>query len=117
MHAARARALAHDLKPVHAASRCSRHKGLKPLEERERRIKPRGMNVLPPGSRVQVISDGPFWGCKGTIHTVNTISADCDQPFCFYLIALQGAYLREPVWFEYHEVEHVPSPMVMLQAR
>ena len=26
---------------------------------------------------------------------------------CFYLVALDAAPLREPLWFEYHEVELV----------
>ncbi len=84
--------------------------------KRERRTKQRGMNDLPPGSRVQVISEGPFGGLKGTIRTINTISAECDEPFCFYLIALEGAHVQQPVWFEYDEVELVPSPFVTLQA-
>jgi len=36
---------------------------------------------------------------------VDTISADLEEPFCFYQIVLEGAYIQEPIWFEYDEVE------------
>jgi hypothetical protein len=36
---------------------------------------------------------------------VNLIDIDQDEPFCFYLIALEGVQLKEPIWFEYTEVE------------
>ena len=47
----------------------------------------------------------PFRGLKGTICAVNLIDIDQDEPFCFYLIALEGVQLKEPIWFEYTEVE------------
>jgi hypothetical protein len=59
------------------------------------------------GSRIRVTSYGPFRGLKGTIKTVDTISDDFDEPFCFYLVALDGAYSKEPIWFQYHEVEGI----------
>ena len=66
------------------------------------------MNVLPPDSLVQIISYGPFRGLKGTIRTVDTIpSADYEEPFCFYLVALEGAWMQEPVWFGCDEVEEI----------
>jgi len=34
---------------------------------------------------------------------------DLDEPFCFYLIALEGSYVKEAVWFHYEEVESVSS--------
>ncbi len=40
------------------------------------------------------------------------IDIDQDDPFCFYLIALERAHLKEPIWFEYHEVELV-SPLLV----
>lgn len=77
------------------------------------------LNVFPIGSRVRVISYGPFRGLRGAIRSVNTISSpDLDEaPFCFYLIALDGAHLSEPVWFEYDEVELISAPLVALEAK
>ena len=63
--------------------------------------------LLPVGSRIRVNSYGPFRGLKGTVHTVDTISEDFDEPFCFYQIVLEGAHIQEPIWFEYDEVELV----------
>ena len=54
----------------------------------------------------------PFRGLKGTIHAVNLINIDQDEPFCFYLIALEGVQLKEPIWFEYTEVELITPPYV-----
>jgi hypothetical protein len=64
-------------------------------------------NVLPEGSLVDVISYSPFRGLKGTVQTVNTIADEAEEPFCFYLVALEGTQLQEPVWFEHDEVEAV----------
>ena len=72
--------------------------------------------ILPVGSRVCVTSYSPFRGLRGTIRTVDTISAELEEPFCFYQIELEGAYIKEPIWFEFDEVELVtpiqsaPSP-------
>ena len=52
----------------------------------------------------------PFRGLKGTICAVNLIDIDLDEPFCFYLIALEGVQLKEPIWFEYTEVELITPP-------
>ena len=60
--------------------------------------------ILPVGSPVDVVSYGPFRGLKGTIRQVDTIEALPDEPFCFYLVALEGAQIPEPVWFECEEV-------------
>jgi hypothetical protein len=71
--------------------------------------------VLPVGSLVDVTNYGPFRGLKGTIQTVNTIADEGEEPFCLYLVALQGAHIHEPVWFEHDEVEAaevVTSPVV-----
>ena len=54
----------------------------------------------------------PFRGLKGTICAVNLIDIDQDEPFCFYLIALEGVQLKEPIWFEYTEVELITPPDV-----
>ena len=35
------------------------------------------------------------------------IAALDERPFCFYLVALEGVHIKEPMWFEYHEVELV----------
>jgi len=66
------------------------------------------------GSRVQVTGYGPFRRLSGTILMVDTIPTDLEEPFCFYLIALEEANINEPVWFTDDEVELVselpPSP-------
>jgi len=52
----------------------------------------------------------PYRGLKGTIRAVHTIDDDHTEPFCFYLVALEGTQLKEPIWFEHDEVELiVPS--------
>ena len=66
-----------------------------------------GVNVFPTGSLVRITSYSPFRGLRGTIHTVDTITDDLEEPFCFYLVALEGAHMKEPMWFEYEEVELV----------
>jgi hypothetical protein len=38
-----------------------------------------------------------------------------DEPFCFYLVALEGAQIKEPVWFECEEVEPVAPLSVAAQ--
>jgi len=61
---------------------------------------------------VRVTSYGPFRRLRGTILKVDSIAADLDEPFCFYLVALEGAYIQEPIWFEYHEVEFITSSSI-----
>jgi hypothetical protein len=61
--------------------------------------------IFPVGSRVRVTGYSPFRGLRGTILTVDTISAELEEPFCFYQIKLEGAYIKEPIWFEFDEVE------------
>ncbi len=58
----------------------------------------------------------PFRGLNGTIQTVDIISDDGEEPFCFYLVALEGTQMKEPMWFEYDEVELITSPLVALEA-
>ncbi len=68
--------------------------------------------LFPVGSRIRVNSYGPFRGLRGTIRTVDSISADFEEPFCFYQIVLEGAHIQEPIWFQYDEVELVASPSI-----
>jgi hypothetical protein len=71
--------------------------------------------VLPVGSLVDVTSYSPFRGLKGTVQTVNTIAEEAEEPLCFYLVALEGTDLPEPIWFEHDEIEAaevVASPVV-----
>ena len=62
--------------------------------------------IFQAGHRVRIISYGPFRGLIGTIRIVDTI-LDLVEPFCFYLVELEGALTKEPVWFEYEEVEPI----------
>jgi len=75
-------------------------------------------DILPVGSLVYVTSYSPFRGLRGTVQAVNTIADGSEVPFCFYQVAVQGAYINEPIWFEYHEVEAVTpysvAPLVRL---
>jgi hypothetical protein len=73
-------------------------------------------SVFPTGNRVRVTSYGPFRGLEGTIQRVDTLADDLEDPFCFYLIALQGATIQEPIWFEYDEVECIGFPASALHA-
>ncbi len=62
------------------------------------------------GSRVRVSSYCPFRGLAGTVQIVDATS--CDQlpgaeSYCFYLVDLEGAFLKEPVWFEDEDIESV----------
>jgi hypothetical protein len=61
-------------------------------------------DVFPIGSRIRVANDSPFRGLKGTILAIHMIAAPGEPNFCFYLVALDGAHLRVPLWFEYQEV-------------
>jgi len=61
-------------------------------------------DVLPIGSRVRVANDSPFKGRKGTILAIRMIATPGQPTFCFYLVALNGANLQEPLWFKSQEV-------------
>ena len=87
----------------------------KTTDKETRRSMPHRVNAFSIGSRVRIISYSPWRGLRGTVCAVNTISTDPDEPFCFYLIALEGAQIQEPVWFEYDEVEFISAPLVALQ--
>ena len=75
-----------------------------------------GNHVFPVRNRVRVTSYGPFRGLEGTIQIVEEIAGDLEEPFCFYLIKLEGASIPQPVWFESQEVELIDAPAVLQQA-
>jgi hypothetical protein len=68
-----------------------------------------GYDVFEVGNRVTVTSYSPFKGLRGTIRAVDIIATELEDEeiFCFYQIVLEGAYIREPIWFKYDEVELV----------
>jgi hypothetical protein len=66
--------------------------------------------LLLTGNRVRVTSYGPFRGLQGIVRRVDVISDDPEDPFCFYLIALEGSALQTPIWFAWHEVECIGFP-------
>jgi hypothetical protein len=74
-----------------------------------------GENVLPTGSLIHITSYSPFRGMRGTIRSVDTVSDDPEEPFCFYLIDLEGAWREEPIWFECEDVALVTSPLAALE--
>ncbi len=73
-------------------------------------------NAFPVGSLVRIANNTPFHGRKGIVRKVDSIFDDREEPFCFYLVALEGTQLKEPMWFEYNEVELMTSPFVTSQA-
>jgi hypothetical protein len=72
-------------------------------------------HALQVGSRVRVTSYGPFREQWGTVRDVHTIAADLEEPFCYYLIELDSGQRKEPIWFDYSEVELITSSLVALQ--
>ena len=64
-------------------------------------------DLFPIGSWVCVVNESPLKGRKGTILAIHMIATPGEPTFCFYLVALDGTQLQEPLWFEYHEVELV----------
>ena len=71
-------------------------------------------DVFSVGSRVCVMSYGPFRGLRGTIRTVHCLPPR-EEPLCFYQIALEGTSLGKPIWFECDEVELIELPSGVLQ--
>jgi hypothetical protein len=61
-------------------------------------------DVFPIGSRVYVANGSAFRGRKGTILGIHMIATPGEPTFCFYLVALDGTQLQEPLWFDYQEV-------------
>ncbi len=80
-----------------------------PIEQSrlKRRYKVRD-HVFEAGSRVHITSYCPFRGLRGTVQAVDTI-AHLAGTHCFYLVHLEGAQIKEPVWFEHQEVELVAA--------
>lgn len=74
-----------------------------------------GTTLFPVGSLVHVTSYSPFRGLRGPIRKVDAIADDLEEPFCFYLVALEGMSIQEPIWFAYDEVELVGAAFVALQ--
>lgn len=68
---------------------------------------------FPIKNRVRVTHYGPYRGLEGTIRLVDEIVDDLEEPYCFYLIALEGASISQPVWFESQEVELIDAPAVL----
>jgi hypothetical protein len=69
-----------------------------------------GSRVFPVKNRVRVTNYSPFRGLEGTVQIVDRIADDPEEPFCFYLIALEGASMPQPIWFESQEVEFIDTP-------
>lgn len=67
------------------------------------------------GKRVRITNYSPFRDLKGTIQRVHTIDDEAEDPFCFYLIALDS--LREPIWFEHTEIEFLDALPVSASRR
>ncbi|HEY3991747.1 MAG TPA: hypothetical protein VGM01_02600 [Ktedonobacteraceae bacterium] len=74
-------------------------------------------SLFPAGNRVRVTSHGPFRGLNGIIRQIDSIVDDLDDPFCFYLIELERASIAEAIWFEYHEVEFIGVPPLILPSK
>ena len=74
------------------------------------------IEVFPIGSHVRVINDSPWQGLRGTILTLHMIAAPLDDPLCFYLVALEGTQIKEPMWFEHDKVKLMTSPIVAFEA-
>jgi len=72
-------------------------------------------HMLSVGSRVQIISYGPFRGLRGTIRTIHCLPS-LDVPFCFYQVELEGTHVKEAIWFAYEEVELI-SPQEHLTSQ
>lgn len=68
------------------------------------------VEVFPIGSRVRVTNYSPWHGLRGTVLTIHMIASPLDEPFCYYLVTLEGLQLAEPLWFEYNEVERLTPP-------
>ena len=63
--------------------------------------------VYPIGSRVRVANDSLLTGRKGIIVAIRMTATPGEPTSCYYLVDLDGALLRLPLWFEYYEIELV----------
>ncbi|HYX48383.1 MAG TPA: hypothetical protein VE843_01475 [Ktedonobacteraceae bacterium] len=57
-----------------------------------------------------MVNDSPLTGCKGTILAFRLNATPGEPTNCLYLVALDGAFLQEPQWFEFQEVALVETP-------
>ncbi|HEV2583420.1 MAG TPA: hypothetical protein VGT44_21350 [Ktedonobacteraceae bacterium] len=73
--------------------------------------------VSPVKYRVRVTNYSPFRGLEGTIQVVDRVADDPEGPLCFYLIALEGASIPQPVWFDSQEVELIDAPLALQQSQ
>lgn len=74
-----------------------------------------GKSVSPVKNRIRVTNYSPFRGLEGTVQIIDRITDDLEEPLCFYLIALEGASIPQPVWFESQEVELIDAPAALQQ--
>lgn len=68
--------------------------------------------ALQVGSTVRITSYSPFRGLGGVIQLVDEIPSvvgDFIEPFCFYLVRLEGTSIQTPVWFQREEIEPIFS--------
>ena len=61
-------------------------------------------DVFPILSRVYVANGSPFRGRKGTIIAIHMIATPGEPTFCYYLVALDGAYLLDIKRLEFQEI-------------
>ena len=61
-------------------------------------------DLFPIGSRVCVVNESPLKGRKGTILAIRMTAAPGEPTSCYYLVALDGAYLLDIQWFEFQEI-------------
>ena len=66
-------------------------------------------DLFPIGSWVCVVNESPLKGRKGTILAIRMTATPGEPTSCFYLVALDGANLREPLWFDSQEVALVET--------
>ena len=59
------------------------------------------LQIAPLDILVRVNKYRPFSELSGTSCVVHMIEDDLDEPYCSYLVALEGTHLREPICFEY----------------
>jgi hypothetical protein len=67
-------------------------------------------SILPIGTLIVVLNYSPFRGLKGTVLASDLLADEPDEPLGFYLVALEGTAVPEPIWFECDEVEPVGYP-------
>jgi hypothetical protein len=84
----------------------SASKGAKPSME---------IKVLSVGSLVYVTCYGSCWGLRGIIHAVDVIAlADGQEALRFYLVALEGGQMKDPLWFVHDDVAEIEGDNGMI---